>query len=53
MRTARCSDRPMGEGVCPGGVHLPPRAEFLIHACEKITFPQLRLRTVNITIQPK
>ena len=24
----------------------PPPTEFLTHACEKITFPQLRLRTV-------
>ena len=28
-----------------GGVHLPP-TEFLTHACENITFPQLRFRTV-------
>ena len=40
------------EGVCPGGVclgggvHLPPLTEFLTHACENITFPQLRLRRV-------
>ena len=26
----------------------PPWAEFLTHACENITFPQLLLRTVNI-----
>ena len=28
--------------------HPPPWTEFLTHACENITFPQLRLRTVNI-----
>ena len=36
-------------GVCPGGgvcVHLPLWTEFLTHACENITFPQLRFRTV-------
>ena len=37
-------------GVCPAGpgVHLPlPMwTEFLTHACENITLPQLRLRTV-------
>ena len=35
-------------GCLPGGVHLPHllRTEFLTHACENITFPQLRLRTV-------
>ena len=41
-------------GVCPrgvsawGGVHLLPWTEFLTHACENITFRQLRLRMVNI-----
>ena len=33
--------------VCLGGVYTP-RTEFLTHACENITFPQLRLRTVNM-----
>ena len=44
-----------GEGVCvcPGGVcqrvyTSHPRTEFLTHACENITCPQLRLRTVKI-----
>ena len=33
----------IGEGVsAKGGVHLPPWTEFLPHACENITFPQLR-----------
>ena len=34
-------------GVCVGGVHLPMWTEFLTHACGNITFPQLRLRTVQ------
>ena len=41
--------------ACPGGVHAgghamhaPPRTEFLTHACENITFPQLLLRAVKI-----
>ena len=62
MRTARFSGHlgwevPAGGGVvCPGGVHLPPWTEFLTHACENITFPQLLLREVmtdtceNITL---
>ena len=38
-------------GVCPGGVcqTSPLWLEFLPHSCENITFPQLRLRTVNIS----
>ena len=43
------------EGVCEQGVYtsLPPWTELLTHACENITFPQLRvpqllLRTVTI-----
>ena len=46
------------EGICPSGclpmggrvargVRLPPWTEFLTDACENITFPQLRLRTVT------
>ena len=49
-------------GVCPGrgclpragsdpvhaGIHPPLWTEFLTHACENITFPQLLLRTVKI-----
>ena len=43
-------------GCLPGGVYIPacngadepPWTEFLTHACENITFPQLLLRTVNI-----
>ena len=43
------------EGVClvgPGGVSVrhPPWTEFVTHACENITFPQLHLRTVIISI---
>ena len=34
-------------GVCQGGVHLAP-VNRMIDRCENITFPQLRLRTVNI-----
>ena len=33
-------------GICLGGVH-HPRTEFLTHACENITFPQLMLWTVD------
>ena len=43
-----CWDTCLG-GVCPvhAGIHIPPRwTEFLKHACENITFPQLLLRTV-------
>ena len=32
-------------GVCPSAcwdTHLPPWTEFLTHACENITFPQIR-----------
>ena len=40
--------------VCLGGVHLPPLwTEFLTHACENITFPQLLLRTVIIGFGPQ
>ena len=42
-----------------GGEECPPRegmseflTEFLIHACENITFPQLLLRTVKIYVDP-
>ena len=35
-----------GGGVSACGVYTSPRTEFLTHACENITFPQLRLRTV-------
>ena len=38
-----------GRGVCPWCVHLPPWPEFLTHACENITFPQLLLRAVKTT----
>ena len=39
---------PGGGSVCSGGyTPLPPLwTEFLTHACENITFPQLRLRAV-------
>ena len=54
MRTVRSSGHLMGTGgVCPGVCIIlacigadAPRTEFLIHACENITFPQLLLRTV-------
>ena len=37
----------------PRGAHLPlpPWTEFLTHACENITFPQLLLRTVKISFR--
>ena len=52
MRTVRCSGLLMvGVSVwgvsAQGGVHAP-WTEFLTHACENITFLQLRLRTVKI-----
>ena len=42
---------PEGRHVCPGGGHAchacpPPWKEFLTHACEDITFPELLLRSV-------
>ena len=51
---------PMEGCVCPegrclprGGVHLPPLlTEFLTHACENITFPELLLRTIKIKNLP-
>ena len=65
MRTVRCSGRrgcvsqhTLGRGCLPGGC-LPQCmlgytpllwTEFLTHACENITFPQLLLRTVKINI---
>ena len=43
MRTVRCSGRLGGDkGVW---------TEFLTHACENITFPQLLLRTVKMNTQ--
>ena len=58
MRTVRCSGRLSGlsarGGICLGGVTARgvytflPWTEFLTHACENITFPQLLLQTVNI-----
>ena len=57
MRTVRCSGR-LGGGSAWGGVcpvdPLDPEAdtplstEFLTHACENITFPQLLFRMVII-----
>ena len=35
--------------IHPTAMHAPPRSEFLTHACENITFPQLLLRTVKMT----
>ena len=64
MRTVRCSSGPgRGGGVCPeggvcpggsalGGVHPPPWTEFVTHACENITFLQLRLQMVIILSVP-
>ena len=46
MRTVRWSRRLMGGGVCLRGVHLPTD-RILDTRCENISFPQLRLRTVN------
>ena len=40
---------PGGQGACPGSMyptHAPLWTEFLTHACENITFPQLLLRAV-------
>ena len=60
IRTIRCSVRggvsvqgvSAWGGLLSGGgeVHhpCPLWTEFLTHACENITFPQLLLRTVNI-----
>ena len=62
MHTIRCSDR-LRKGclrggvsasgcVCPGGVFaLPAWTEFLTHAFENITFPQLLLRTVKMYLK--
>ena len=47
--TASCSIRQ--GGYMPGGVHATLWTEFLTHACENITFPQLKQRAVNIRIQ--
>ena len=38
MRTVGYSGR-LGGGTAWGDVHLPPWTEFLIRACENITFP--------------
>ena len=38
---------PNGDVCLPGDVHLPLWREFLTHACENITFPQIRLRMVT------
>ena len=38
-----------GRGISPGSVHLPLWTEFLTHASENITFPQL-LRAVTKAI---
>ena len=60
MRTVCCSGclggcLPRREGCLPGGCTPPPLwTEFLTHACENITFPQLLLRTVmNDTMNAK
>ena len=51
MRTVLCSDRPGGRGVVSAGGVCPSasplRTEFLTHACENITFPQLRFADGN------
>ena len=40
-----------GVSAWQGGVHLPPLwTEFLTQTCENITFPQLRLRTVEMPV---
>ena len=49
MRTVCCSSRLPGGGGLTVGVYtspLPPWTEFMTYACENITFPQLRSRTV-------
>ena len=55
MRTVRCSDHLGGVclegGVCPGCTQLSLWTEFLTHARENITFPQLLLRTVKTAAQ--
>ena len=65
MRTIRCSSRLGGVvswvgvvsgGVCLGGVHphdTPLWTEFLTHAYENITFPQLLLQTIKIVVSEK
>ena len=41
MRTVRCNGRQEVSVPVHAGIHLP-WTEFLTHACENITFPQLR-----------
>ena len=51
MRTARSLPYPGQRGLCPGWspwTKTPPPGQT--DACENITFPQLRLRTVSILI---
>ena len=44
-----CQGECLPSGVSArGDVHLPPWTEFLTHACENITFPQLPLQMVKI-----
>ena len=50
-RTVRCSSRLLGvsaRGVSAQGAIHPHWTEFFTRACEDITFPQLRLRTIII-----
>ena len=42
---------PPSHHACPPAMHAPLWTEFLTHACENITFPQLLLRTVIIGSQ--
>ena len=49
MRTVRFSGG-LGVGVCRRGCTPRLWTEFLTHACENITFPQVRLRTVINTL---
>ena len=61
MRTVRCSGRRVGclpqcmLGYMPSGCWDTPRlwTEFLTHACENITFPQLLLWTVTRLSDPR
>ena len=48
-RTVRGSGRPGGVSAQGGGVHLPP-VNRITDRCKNITFPQLRLRAVNVKV---
>ena len=48
MHSSRMRIVRWGGGVCPGECLARVWTEFLTHACQNITFPQLRLRTVKM-----